>query len=90
MNKKELVKLTAEKAEMTQKAVGEVLDALLTTITDELVDGGEVSIAGFGKFTIAEKAARTARNPQTGEEVVVPAHNAPKFKAAQALKDAVK
>lgn len=90
MNKKDLVRVVAEDLEMTQKLVGEVVDAVFVNITNALVDGDEVSITGFGKFVTVEKEERAARNPQTGEEIMVPAHSTPKFKAAQALKDAVK
>lgn len=89
MNKKELVKAVAEKAEMTQKLAGEVVDAVLETITDELVDGGEVSLTGFGKFSVTERAEREGRNPSTGEPMMIPASNSVKFKASSNLKDAV-
>lgn len=89
MNKKELVKAMAEKLEITQKAAGEQLDAILEVITEELVNGGEVKISGFGTFSVAERAAREGRNPATGETIQIAASKAPKFKAAKALKDVV-
>jgi DNA-binding protein HU-beta len=89
MNKKELVKAMAEKLEITQKAAGEQLDAILEVITEELVNGGEVKISGFGTFSVAERAAREGRNPATGETIQIAASKAPKFKAATALKAAV-
>lgn len=89
MNKKELVKAISEKLEITQKAAGEQLDAILDVITEELVQGGEVKISGFGTFSVAERAAREGRNPATGETIQIEASKAPKFKAAKALKDVV-
>ena len=89
MNKKELVKAISEKLEITQKAAGEQLDAILDVITEELVQGGEVKISGFGTFSVAERAAREGRNPATGETIQIAASKAPKFKAAKALKDVV-
>ncbi len=89
MNKKELVKVIAEKLEITQKAAGEELDVILAVITEELANGGEVKLAGFGTFSVAERAAREGRNPATGETIQIAASRAPKFKAATALKAAV-
>ena len=89
MNKTELVKKVSAQVEMTQKATQEVVDAVFDTIAEEMADGGEVSIYGFGKFFTVEKSEREARIPKTNETVIVPAHNAPKFKPASALKEAV-
>lgn len=69
-----------------EKAVDTVIDSIVTT----LKKGDEVSIAGLGIFSAKVRAARTARNPRTGETVKVPAMKVPKFRAAKALKDAVK
>ena len=90
MNKKELIKVVADKLEMTQKAAGEVVDALFDAITETLAEGNDVSIFGFGKFEIRGVEERTVRNPQDGSDVVVPAHNKVAFKASSALKEAVK
>ena len=89
MNKKELVKAISERLEITQKAAGEQLDVILDVITEELVNGGEVKISGFGTFSVAERAAREGRNPATGETIQIAASRTPKFKAATALKNAV-
>ena len=89
MNKKDLVKTTAEKLEMTQKTVGEVLDTLLEVITDELVEGGEIALTGFGKFSVTERAARKGVNPSTLEEIEIAASKTAKFKAGSNLKDAL-
>ena len=63
---------------------------LLLLFKDELVKGNKVSVAGFGVFKISERAARDGRNPQTGEEIEIPASKVPAFKPGKALKDAVK
>lgn len=68
----------------------EVVDAIISSITDSLKKGEEVSIAGLGIFSAKTRAARTARNPRTGESIQVPAMRVPKFRPAKALKDAVK
>lgn len=90
MNKKELIKAVATKTGFSQKDIAEVVDVILGTITDALVDGNEVNIAGFGKFLVQERAAREGVNPRTGEALHIEASKAPKFKAGKALKDAVK
>ena len=89
MNKAELVKEVAEKTELTQKDVTMVLDAVISAITGQLIKGEEVSIAGFGKFVVRKRAARTSINPRTKQEVSVPASNAPAFRPGKALKDAI-
>ena len=89
MNKKELIKAISEKLETTQKAAGEMLDAVTAVITDALVNGTEVKISGFGTFSVTERAAREGRNPATGETIQIAASKSPKFKAAKALKDTV-
>lgn len=90
MNKAEFIKAVAQKVDATQKLTGEFVDAVFATITEELVDGGEVSITGFGKFSVTERASREGRNPSTGETIVIPASNSVKFKASSTLKNAVK
>lgn len=90
MNKKDLTKAVAEKVEMTQKSVGEVVDALFDAIENALMDGEDVSITNFGKFVVVEKEASVKRNPSTGDPVEVPAHNVVKFKASSVLKENVR
>ena len=68
----------------------QVVDTVLETIVKSLKKGEEVSIAGLGIFSVKQRAARTARNPRTGESIKVAAMKVPKFRAAKALKDAVK
>lgn len=90
MNKKELCNVVSEKIGMTKKDTLEIIDAVFESITEELADGGDVSLSGFGKFISVEKEERECRNPKTGETVIVPAHNAVKFKASATLKDTVR
>lgn len=74
----------------TKVQAEQVVDAIINTIVDSLKKGEEVSIAGLGIFSVKNRAARTARNPRTGESIQVAAMKVPKFRAAKALKDAVK
>jgi len=89
-SKKDLVKKMAEVLECSQTQAKESLDNLLTLIQDSLVEDGEVNLSPLGKFVVAERAARKGRNPQTGEELDIPATNVAKFRVSKALKDAVK
>ena len=90
MNKKELVAAIAEKAEIKKVEAEAVLNAITETVTEELEKGEEVVLYGLGKFEVRERAARNGRNPQTGEAITIAASKVPAFKAAKALKDAVK
>ena len=90
MTKKELVAARAEKAEMKKVDAESALNAMVEVISNELGNGGEVALFGLGKFEVRERAARNGRNPQTGEAITIPATKAVGFKAAKALKDAVK
>ena len=90
MNKKELVSAIAKKAEIKKVEAEEVVNAIVETISGALANGEEVAIYGLGKFEVRERAARNGRNPQTGEAITIPATKAVGFKAAKALKDAVK
>ena len=76
-------------ADLTKKQASEVFDAIFETITNSLVAGDRVSIAGFGSFSIAERAARTGRNPRTGAEIQIAASKNVKFKAGKELKESV-
>lgn len=89
MTKKELIKVVAEKLEKSQKETAELVDVVFDEIVKGLLENGEVRLSGFGKISVVERAARKARNPQTGEEMIVPAKKAIRFKAAKQLKDAV-
>lgn len=90
MNKAALVDWVHSKIGGTKVQAEEVVDGLIDAITNTLKKGGEVSIAGLGIFSTKTRAARMARNPKTGEQVKVEATRVPKFRAAKALKDAVK
>lgn len=90
MNKTDLIKEIAENTELTQKDIGTVVDAVISTITDTLSRGEDVQLIGFGTFTTSERKARKGRNPQTGAEIDIAATTVPRFKAGKALKEAVK
>ncbi len=88
MNKGQLVDKIAEGADITKASAGRALDSLLTEITAELANGGDITLVGFGTFKVSARAARKGRNPQTGVEIQIAASNAPGFKAGKSLKDA--
>ncbi len=90
MNKASIVEAVHEKLGGTKVQSEEVVETVISSIITSLTKGEEVSIAGLGIFSVKARAARTARNPRTGEPIQVPAMNVPKFRAAKALKDAVK
>ncbi|MFE7378659.1 HU family DNA-binding protein [Bacillus cereus] len=90
MNKTELVKSVAKKVELSQKKAAVATQAVLDTITNALANGEKVQLIGFGTFEVRERAARTGRNPQTGEEMQIAAAKVPAFKAGKELKEAVK
>ena len=89
MIKVELVASMAEKAELTKVDAEKALKAFIDVVTEEMKNGGKVQLVGFGTFEVSERAARTGRNPQTGETIEIKASKAPKFKAGKALKDTV-
>jgi DNA-binding protein HU-beta len=90
MNKQSLVDAIHEALGGTKASAEQAIDVVIGNITKTLQKGDEVSIAGLGIFSAKTRAARTARNPRTGEAVKVPAMRVPKFRPAKALKDAVK
>ena len=89
MNKSELVKAIAERTESTKKSAEENLNAFVEVVSKELKKGGKVQLVGFGSFEVRKRAARKGHNPQTNEEIRIPACKAPAFKAGKALKDIV-
>ncbi|WP_089724131.1 HU family DNA-binding protein [Candidatus Thiosymbion oneisti] len=89
MNKSNLVEVMAEAADISKSAAGRALDGLTDAIAVALKEGDTVSVIGFGTFSVKERAARTGRNPQTGETIEIAASKVPTFKAGKALKDAV-
>lgn len=90
MNKTELVKSVSEQIDgATKKDIGVIVDTVFETITKELTAGNKVSISNFGSFDVVERAARTGRNPQSGEALEIPASLAVKFKVSSVLKASV-
>lgn len=89
MNKAELVAAIADKASLSKKDAEAALKAFTDVVSEELKKGEKIQLVGFGTFEVSERASRTGRNPQTGEEMTIPASRAPKFKAGKALKDLV-
>ncbi len=89
MNKAELINAVAEKAGLSKKDAELAVNAVIDSITETLAKGGKVQLVGFGGFEVKERAARMGRNPQSGEEIQIPASKMPVFKAGKALKDAV-
>jgi nucleoid DNA-binding protein len=89
MNKTQLIDRVNGDLELSKKDTQIAVNAILESITEELSEGNEVKLPNFGKFSVRRKEAYTARNPQNGEPVDVPAKNVVKFKAAKALKDSV-
>lgn len=90
MNKTELVDAIANLTELPKNVATKALDAVISSIIVGLQRDGAISLAGFGNFTVKERAARTGRNPRTGEAIEIKAAKTPTFKPAKALKDAVK
>jgi len=89
MNKTELIAAIAAKSELTKKDSEKALKAFVDAVTEELQAGKKVQILGFGTFEVSKRASRKGINPLTKKEITIKASNAPKFKAGQALKDAV-
>ena len=89
MNKGELIEAVAGSANLSRADATKAVDAVLDSITGALSNGSAVSLVGFGTFSVKSRAARTGRNPRTGEAIQIPASNVPGFKAGKALKDAV-
>ena len=90
MTKKEFVELFGTKAELKTKVEAEkITKAFIDTLEEILVKGEEIAFLGFGKFEVSERAARTGRNPQTGEEMTIEAKKVVKFKPGKGLSEAV-
>ena len=87
MNKKELLMAIAERTGASRKDAAEFLDAFTSTVSDALATGESVQLIGFGTFKITERAARTGKNPKTGEAIKIPKSKSPGFKAGKALKE---
>ena len=89
MNKEELVKEVAKKAQTSQKAVADVIAATLETVEKTVAKGKKVTLVGFGTFEPRKRAARNGRNPQTGKEIKIPAKTVPVFSAGKKFKEVV-
>lgn len=89
MNKNELIAAVAEKAGFSKKDAAAAVDSMIAAIAESLEKGDKVQLVGFGTFEVKERAARTGKNPRTGEVVEIPAAKVPAFKAGKALKDSV-
>ena len=89
MNKTELIDQIAEAAEISKAAAARALDATVAAVKETLKNGDTVSLIGFGTFYVGERAARTGRNPRTGNALKIEAAKVPKFRAGKGLKDAV-
>jgi DNA-binding protein HU-beta len=89
MKKEDLVRFVSDKADITQKAAGETVNAVLEGISSALGRGDFVSLIGFGSFKVVERAAREGRNPRTGEKINIPASKSVKFSPGKAIKQRV-
>jgi len=89
MNKGEFVKHVATQHSITQEEANKAIDMFTSSVTSALAGGDEVSLVGFGNFSVSKVAARPGRNPSTGETIQISAYNQTKFKVGQKLKDAV-
>lgn len=89
MNKAELIEAVAASADLSKADATKAVESVLGTITNTLKNGDQVTLVGFGTFQVKARAARTGRNPQTGQAIQIAASKVPGFKAGKALKDAV-
>ena len=89
MNKTELIDAIAKETGLQKKDASKAVEAFVTVVSKELKKKGKVQLVGFGTFETSKRAARTGKNPQTGEAIKIPAAVVPKFKAGKALKDTV-
>jgi DNA-binding protein HU-beta len=89
VNKAELIDAVAADTGLAKSDASKAAESIFNNIGSQLRSGNSVSIVGFGQFAVSDRAARTGRNPRTGEVIAIPASRAPKFKAGKQLKDAV-
>ena len=89
MNKIDFIAAISEKAGISKKDADKAYKAFTDIVASELEKGGKVQLVGFGTFEVSERAAHTARNAQTGEQITVPTTKVPKFKAGKSLKDSL-
>jgi len=89
MNKAELVQEVAKQTGLTKRASREAVDAITSAIVDSLSSGDKVTLVGFGSFKVIDRKSRRGRNPQTGEEIQIPAKSVPKFEPGKNLREKV-
>jgi len=89
MNKAELIEAVSDAADLSKSDATKAVDGVIEAITNSLKNGDQVTLVGFGSFLVRDRAARTGRNPRTGEAIEIAAAKVPGFKAGKALKDAV-
>jgi DNA-binding protein HU-beta len=89
MNKNDMIDAVAERTGLAKSDAARAVEAVLATVTEALQKGDTVALSGFGNFVAKSRAARTGRNPRTGEAIAIPASRVPSFKAGKGLKDAV-
>jgi len=90
MNKEKLAEVVMNKINLTKTDTLKAIESIFDTITETLTKNNEVSITGFGSFSVNKRAARLGVNPRTGEKIQISAKSVPKFKAGKSLKEAVK
>ncbi|SET52883.1 HU family DNA-binding protein [Paenibacillus sp. NFR01] len=90
MNKSDLINVVTEATELPKKDATKAVEAVFEAITNALQSGDKVQLVGFGNFEVRERSARKGRNPQSGEEIEIPASKVPAFKPGKALKDGIK
>lgn len=89
MNKNDLIKVVVNETKMKKKEAKALVELIFDNITDALINGQQVRVSGFGNFEVRERNERKGRNPQTGENLLIPASKAPAFKPSRPLKRAV-
>lgn len=89
MNKADLIANISEHADLSKHDVSKCIDSFVSVITNELINSNQVAIPSFGVFSVSNRAARTGRNPRTGEAIEIPASRVAKFKPGKGLKDAL-
>ncbi len=89
MNKSEMIEQVAKSADISKAAAGRALDAAVAAVKAALKKNQTVTLVGFGSFYVGKRAARTGRNPRTGDAIKIKAAKVPKFRPGKALKDAI-